>query len=196
MGCNCLNTTIFLSYTVLVNKSSLAYLRWQVGLPEALSIIHIKHDASRAGLSPWTNIKLPGMAYLQAGPSVTDSLLFIWLQISRRITRSNFLQSCSPSERRSSKKIHDPISRNVGLHTVSLTRLSTNLILVQKEWLPVMFAKPAAMSLSSAMSVKVKAASISVQHADHVTVRRVPAHSALELALFGRGLHVDIAIMG
>ena len=194
MGCNCLNTTIFLSYTVLVNNSSLAYLRWQAGLPEALGIIHDKHDASRAGLSPWTNIKLPGMAYLQAGPSVTDSLLFIWLQISRRITRSNFLQSCSPSERRSSKKIQD-LKKCRPPHSL-LIRLSNNLILVQKEWPPVVFAKPAAMSLSSAMSVKVKAASISVQHADHVTVRRVPAHSALELALFGLGLHVDIAIMG
>ena len=164
-------------------------------MPEALSIIFDKHDGPRAGLSLWTNIKLPGTPYLKVGPLVMDSLLFILLQIPRRVTRSNFQQSCFPSDTRSSKKIHDFNKRKVGLRTFSLTRLSINLTLRPEEWLPVVFAKPEAMSLSSAMNVKVKVASISVQDAERVTVRRVPANSALELALSGLGLNVDIAIM-
>ena len=52
------------------------------------------------------------------------------------------------------------------------------------------------MLLSNAKNVEAKAASISVHHADHVTVRRVTADSALELALLLLLLNVDIAIMG
>ena len=92
------------SSTILVYSSGSAYLRWQAGLPEALSIIYDKHDGPKAGLSLGTNIKLPKLAYLKVGLSMMDSLLFFLLQILRGMTRIHFRQCCLPLDKRASKR--------------------------------------------------------------------------------------------
>ena len=83
---------------------------------EAPRFIYDKYDGPRAGLSLRTNIELPKMTYPKVGLSVMDSLLFFLFQISI-LDRSNFRQSCLPSNKRSLRKLPDFNKRRVGLHT-------------------------------------------------------------------------------
>ena len=91
-----------------------------------------------------------------------ESLLFFLLQILRGITRINLRQCRLPLDKQPSKRYTILIKKGwASTHSTKMTKVSISLTIPQKEWLLVVFAKPAAMLLSDAKNVTVEATSVS-----------------------------------